>query len=108
MTDLNDPTRGPASGSTTPKSDDDRKQALAQQLRLLVTQGGRVESQNEFDAVVATGKEVNHVLHAILTLVTCLLWGLVWIVIAFTGGVKRKLVSVDEFGYVTVQKIETR
>jgi hypothetical protein len=39
----------------------------------MVTQGGRVESQSDFDAVIANGKEVNHVLHAILTVFTCLI-----------------------------------
>lgn len=91
----------------TLKGAEDRKLALAQQVRGLVTQGGRVESQNEFDAVLATGQPVNHVLHAIITLFTCGIWGLVWIVLSITGGIKRQLVSVDEYGYVTVSKITT-
>ena len=51
------------------------------------------------------GKPVNHVLHLILTLVTCLVWGLVWLVLALTGGEKRSIASVDEFGNVIFQRI---
>jgi hypothetical protein len=87
---------------------DDRKRALSQQVRSMVTAGGRIESQSDFEAVIATGKDVNHTLHAILTVATCLLWGLPWAVVAATGGVKRQLVTVDEFGDVLVQRIETK
>jgi hypothetical protein len=90
------------------KLSDDRKRALSQQVRSMVTAGGRIESQADFEAVIATGKDVNHMLHAILTLSTCLMWGLPWAVIAATGGVKRQLVTVDEFGDVLVQRIETK
>ena len=87
---------------------EDRKRALSQQIRSMVTAGGRIESQADFEAVIATGKDVNHTLHAILTLATCLVWGLPWAVIAATGGVKRQLVTVDEFRDVLVQRIETK
>ncbi|MGX6446846.1 hypothetical protein ACVU7I_02080 [Patulibacter sp. S7RM1-6] len=89
------------------KTVEERKLALTQQVRSLVTQGARIESQNEFEAVVAVGQPVNHTLHAIITLFTCGLWGLVWIVLGITGGVKRQMVTVDEYGYVSVQKITT-
>ena len=48
---------------------------------------------------------VNHTLHAILTIFTCLLWGIVWAIIAATGGEKRQMVVVDEFGNVLWQKL---
>jgi len=90
------------------KSPDERKRQLSQQIRSMVTAGGRIESQADFEAVIATGKDVNHTLHAILTVFTCLIWGLVWAVITATGGVKRQLVTVDEYGDVLVQKIQTK
>jgi hypothetical protein len=74
----------------------------------MITGGGRIESQTEFEAVVATGTDVNHTLHAILSLATCFLWALPWAVIAATGGVKRRLVAVDEFGDALVQRITTK
>ncbi len=51
------------------------------------------------------GKPVNHVLHAILTIFTCLLWGIVWLIVGLTGGEKRELLLVDEFGNVHVQHL---
>lgn len=89
-------------------SADERKRKLANQIRTEVTQGGRVESQGDYDAVVATGKEINHTVHLIATIFTCGIWGLVWIVIALTGGIKRKMVSVDDYGQLLVQNINTK
>jgi Protein of unknown function (DUF2510) len=91
--------------STTKRSADERKAILAQQLQLSIAQGFRVESQSEFQVVLVRGKPVNHTLHAILTIFTCLLWGIVWAVVAGTGGEKREMVVVDEFGNVQLQKL---
>jgi len=84
---------------------DERKALLAQQIQFMVAQGRRVESQSDFQAVLVSGKPVNHVLHAILTIFTCLIWGIVWAVLAATGGATRELLVVDEFGNVTVQQL---
>lgn len=105
----------PDSGAVEPSGGDaalvdaeDRKRRLANQVRTEVTQGGRIESQGDFDAVIATGKEVNHTVHLIATLATCGLWGIVWLVLALTGGIKRKMVSVDNYGQILIQHIETK
>jgi hypothetical protein len=71
----------------------------------VATQGARVESQSDFQAVLLTGQVVNHVLHAILTLFTCGIWGIVWLLIVLTGGVKRHLLQVDDYGNVLVQHV---
>jgi hypothetical protein len=65
----------------------------------------RVESQSDFQAVLVQGKPVNHTLHAILTVFTCLLWGIVWAVVAGTGGEKREMIVIDEFGNVQHQRL---
>lgn len=91
--------------NTTRRSDDERKVILAQQLQTAAARGLRIESQSEFQAVLVEGKPVNHVLHAILTIFTCLLWGIVWAIIAATGGEKRQMVVVDEFGNVLWQNL---
>lgn len=90
---------------TTRRSADERKALLAQQLQQASARGLRIESQTEFQAVLVEGKPVNHVLHAILTVFTCLLWGIVWAIIAGTGGEKRHMVVVDEFGNVQWQNL---
>lgn len=64
-----------------------------------------MESSTEYQAVLIEGKSVNHTLHAILTIFTCLVWGIVWAVIAGTGGEKRHQLVVDEFGNVHWQNL---
>lgn len=87
------------------KTPDERKVALAQAVANAVARGARVESQSDYQAVVVYGKRVNHVLHAILSLLMLGLWLIVWVLLAVTGGEKRNLIQVDEFGNVNVQKV---
>lgn len=96
---------GGASVSVTRRSVDERRAMLAQQIQQAVGRGLRIESQSDFQAVLVDGKPVNHTLHAILTIFTCLLWGIVWAVIAGTGGEKREMIVIDEFGNVQHQKL---
>jgi len=91
--------------STTPVSDDERRNSLAQQIQASAVRGLRVESQDRYQAILVEGQPVNHVLHAILTIFTCGLWGIVWAVLAATGGEKRHLITVDEYGNVTHQRL---
>ena len=83
----------------------ERKQRLAKQLQMSVAQGGRVESQGDTEAVLVFGKPVNHTLHAIISIFSCGLWLLVWLIIAVTGGEKRQMITVDEWGNVAVQRL---
>ena len=92
-------------GGASRKSDDERKQLLARQIQTAAATGGRVESQSDFQAIVVRGKPVNHVLHLIVTLVTIGIWGIVWIALALTGGEKREMVLVDEWGNPSIQKL---
>ena len=80
------------------KTDSERKQVLAVQIANLVSQGYRVESQSEFQAVLARGKRPNHTLHAIITIFTFFLWGVVWLILNFTNRIDRVVVTVDEWG----------
>lgn len=95
----------PAVVDTTRRSADERKAMLARQIQMAAANGRRVESQSDFQAVMVVGKPVNHVLHAILTIFTCLLWGIVWLIVGLTGGEKRELLVVDEFGNVQIQHL---
>lgn len=91
--------------NTTRRADVERKAILAQQLQGAAARGLRIESQSEFQAILIKGQPVNNTLHAILTIFTCLLWGIVWAVIAATGGEKREMIVVDEFGNVQHQRL---
>lgn len=65
-----------------------------------VVRGGRIQHQYEFQVVVAYGSPVNHAVHAVLTVFTCFLWAVVWLIVALAGGERREMVWVDEYGHV--------
>ncbi|WP_326652579.1 MULTISPECIES: hypothetical protein [unclassified Streptomyces] len=65
-----------------------------------IASGWRVESRSETQAVMVRGEPVNHVLHAILSLVTCFLWVVVWAVLTVVNRVERVALTVDAQGHV--------
>jgi hypothetical protein len=104
------PLAGPAAAQYSPQGSlppDQRRAMLAQQIASMVaSRGARIESQSDFQAVLATGQPVNHILHAILFVFLCGIWLIPWVIITITGGVKRTLVTVDEYGNVNVQSVK--
>ena len=78
---------------------------LTETIAIRVSQGRRIESQSDYQAVLASGKNVNHILHLLLSFFTLGMWAVIWLLMILTGGVKRELVQVDEDGYVTVSKV---
>jgi hypothetical protein len=89
----------------TEKTGAERKALLANTLQGQVANGARIESQSDFQAVVVRGHRVNHLLHFLIGFITFFLWWIVWLVLAITGGEKRQMISVDQFGNVFVQKV---
>lgn len=85
-----------------------KKKNLAMAIQREVAAGQRVESQSDLNAILVSGKPINHTLHLILTLVTCTAWGLVWIVLAFVGGERRIVLNVDDYGNVLRQEMPKR
>ena len=92
-------------GASDLKSSDERKKLLASAVQSEVVQGARVESQQDYQAVLVFGKAVNNLLHFLVGLFTCGIWWLVWIGLAIFGGEKRVMVVIDEYGNVLRQKI---
>lgn len=90
----------PQSPTPQPLSAEERRAILAQAIATQVRQGSRVETQSEFQVVLVDGKPINHILHLILTLVTCLTWGIVWIALVGLAGEKRYSLQVDNYGNV--------
>jgi hypothetical protein len=84
-----------------------RTDVLARRLRSLESQGWRVESQTRFEVVVAHAAP-NHVLHGILTFLFIGLWAPVWITLASQGGMKRRAISVDQWGNLRTKRLERR
>ncbi|MEU0978528.1 MULTISPECIES: hypothetical protein [Streptomyces] len=65
-----------------------------------IASGWRVESRSESQVVLVRGQPVNHVLHAFLTVFSCLVWGIVWAVLALVNRVERVALTVDAQGRV--------
>lgn len=60
-----------------------------------LVKGCRIESQTPTTTVLLKGERVNHVLHLLLTIITAGLWLPIWVLIAASGGVKRKVVRLE-------------
>ncbi|MFN8187423.1 MAG: hypothetical protein U0R69_10130 [Gaiellales bacterium] len=84
---------------------DERKATLDRSLQLHGAQGWRIETRSDFQATIAKGKEVSHLLHLFLTLITLGIWLIFWLGLGVLGGVKRRMITVDEYGNVVEQKL---
>lgn len=81
-------------------ADAERQALLSHAIAMNVSRGGRVESLSAHQAVLVYGKQVNHVLHLILSLVTCGAWAFVWLILALTVKEKRSVLMVDPYGHI--------
>jgi hypothetical protein len=93
------PTPGPATQAA----------AMQQAIMMCTSQGWRLQSTGIGTAVMVSGEgaTINHVLHAILSLLTCGLWLLVWLLlVAFSANARSKslLILVDEDGNIAYQE----
>jgi hypothetical protein len=98
----------PATAKEGRKSSDERKEALARIITAQVVDGARVESQSEYQVVLARGHRLNNTMHLILTIVTFGLWGIVWLLMGLFGGEKRRVAFIDEWGNSSIQSEAAR
>lgn len=87
------------------KTADERRSILDRTLQIWGAKGWRIENRSEFQATIAKGKDVNHLLHLFLALITVGIWLIFWLILGVGGGVKRRMITVDEFGNVVEQKL---
>jgi hypothetical protein len=78
--------------------------ALDAEIGRYVAQGYRLEYRHGNTAVIAFGKRPNHVLHLILSIITFGVWLIVWLIVAATGGEKRRLLVLEADGTVSYRK----
>ena len=80
-------------------SDEERMSALSSRVSDLTFQGWIIVERNdhEFYAVLSyPGQNINHTVHAILTVFTCLVWGIVWLLVHAGRRKERRLrIRVD-------------
>ena len=103
-----EPSAPPATAKKGRKSSDERKEALARIIAAQVVDGARVESQSEYQVVLARGHRLNNFMHLILTIVTFGLWGIVWLLLGLFGGEKRRVAFIDEWGNSSIQSEAAR
>jgi hypothetical protein len=77
---------------------EERSEILNRAILEYTAKRWRVVSQSPTQAQLARGKNTNHVLHLLLTLITLGVWLVVWIPLMIFGGEERKLLSVNEYG----------
>ena len=82
----------------------ERSEILETSTMDAVSKGWRIESKGQFYAVVVEGRSVNHILHLLLTILTSGLWIIVWLLLVVSGGERRRMIYVNEFGYVSFTK----
>lgn len=88
-------------------SSERRQEILSYNIRAYAVDGYILESRGEYDAIIYRQSRVNHVLHAVLTILTCI-WGLVWIiVVACAKKPERHMIWVDESGESGIRRISS-
>ena len=60
----------------------------------MVFNGWRVMYADDTVVQLEKGQQVNHILHFLISVLSCGLWVFVWIVLAAGGGVKRQTIAV--------------
>ena len=95
----------PVEEQSQPLTVDQRKQIFASTMQTQVSTGGRIESQEAFQAVVVRRPHPNRRRHLAITLLTGGFWLVMWLARELTlrPYKKRQLISVDELGRVTIQ-----
>lgn len=78
--------------------------ALQNAIAACARSGWRLEGAYGNTATMASGQPPNHVLHLILSLLSCGLWIPVWVIAAARGGVRRLVVTVDPAGQISYQR----
>lgn len=81
-----------------PLSPTERRAILAERIQEQARKGYRIESQQDFQAIMVKGHRPNHILHLLLTVLTVGLWAIVWVNVAIWGGERRRMIVVDEYG----------
>ncbi|MFI6603253.1 hypothetical protein ACIBHX_44035 [Nonomuraea sp. NPDC050536] len=73
---------------------------LAMTVAHLAARGWRVESQSAHMATLVKSRTPRHVLHALLTAMSCGLWLPVWLIVTLTARERRVTLVVDQLGSV--------
>ncbi len=79
-------------------TDSQRKQRLEYRIVQYLKDGWMAERVGDFQAVVTYEDKINHVVHAILSLITFGFWLLIWLFLSLTKKTTRRTIRVNEYG----------
>ncbi len=83
----------------------EQRRLLTQHLAGMEDEGKRVAFRGDYQAIVADGTPVNHVLHLMLSFFTVGLWVVIWMIDISFHKETKEFVKVDIDGNVTVSKL---
>ncbi len=83
----------------------ERRRLLSRQLAVMEEEGKRIVFHGDYQAIVADGTPVNHILHLMLSFFTVGLWAIIWMVDVSFHKESKELVRVDSEGNVTVSEV---
>ncbi|MFE3544445.1 hypothetical protein ACFXK0_15900 [Nocardia sp. NPDC059177] len=86
---------------------DDYRNKLDTAIANEVGAGARLEYRGEVNAVVILGNKPNHILHLILSIVSCGLWLPMWALVAWLNYEERVMLAVDESGQLSRKVLPT-
>jgi|LauGreDrversion4_2_1035121.scaffolds.fasta_scaffold1403894_2 hypothetical protein len=88
----------------------ERKKRFDSYISTKALEGYTVVDKNAENLIAVLKKEgdkVNHTLHGILTLVTCLAWGIVWVILILIAKKDSRLrISIDESGNLIEEEVK--
>lgn len=95
--------------SSDPSNLEDRQSRLSQAISSRTMQGWNIVDRNDSECqavLMLPGKKINHVLHALITLFTCFVWGIVWILMVVNQKKEKRVrITVDAQGNMTEEPI---
>jgi hypothetical protein len=88
---------------------EDRQKRLSRAISSKTMQGWNVVDRNEAECqavLMLPGKRVNHVLHFLVTIFTCLIYAIVWIIILVNQKKEKRVrITIDVYGQMTEEPI---
>jgi len=92
-----------------PVSDQERLERLSRIVSTRALEGWVVVDRNDRDVSAVLSlpeKPVNHTLHAIITIFSCLLWAPIWAIIALTHRREQRVrISIDTYGNLVEERV---
>lgn len=87
----------------------ERVERLSRIVAAKTLEGWTVVDRNEREAWAVLdlpGKPVNHTLHAIISIFSCGLWLIVWLILSLTQRKQQRIrVSIDSYGNLLEEKV---